>query len=72
MDDGNGKQVDDVSVSSVGPSQSSMFEETADVLASSWGDELRSIVQTMDAAYETLRPRLNALIHAVEKRVVVP
>jgi len=47
-------------------------DDTVDILAASWGDELRNIVKQMDERHEWMRSNLNRLIHAMEKRVVVP
>lgn len=67
MVEGNEKQVDDDGAEGV------QLPMDLGPLLASYGDELRSIVQHMDSAWlEGLRPRLNALIHHVERKEVVP
>jgi len=45
---------------------------SVEVLAASWGDELRQIVKRLDHAVETFRPQLNNLIHHIERHEEVP
>jgi len=70
MVEGNGKQVYDDGVG--GAPQLPFPETVVEVVASNWGDELRDIVKRMDQSHEWMRSRLNNLIHAMEKEVVVP
>ncbi len=67
MVEGTEKQVDDDGAEGV------QLRMALGPLASSWADELRSVVREMDHAWlEGLRPRLNGLIHHIEKYEAVP